>query len=265
MAEKRYYWLKLQEDFFKSLRIKKLRKLAGGDTFTIIYLKMQLMAIKSEGVLTYKGIEPTFADEIALDMDEDPDNVRLTVAYLLNCGLLETSDDKEFFIPYAVENTGREGSSAQRVREYRERKALQCNTAVTETPLLCYGEKEKEKEKDTERDIKSVGAPAEASPTPEFGPVLQEAFEDWLKYKRERREAYKPTGLKSLATQIKNQAAIHGEEAVASLIRQCMASNWKGIIFDRLQNKTQSYGRSSTGFETSNPFAEMLAEERGRR
>lgn len=111
----------------------------------------------------------------------------------------------------------------------------------------------------------SVGAPAEAPPTPEFGPVLQEAFEDWLKYKRERREAYKPTGLKSLTTQIKNQAAIHGEENVAALIRQCMASNWKGIIFDRLQGKTQSYGRSSTGFETSNPFAEMLAEERGRR
>ena len=33
---KRYYWLKLQDDFFKSKRIKKLRKIAGGDTYTII-------------------------------------------------------------------------------------------------------------------------------------------------------------------------------------------------------------------------------------
>ena len=133
---------------------------------------------------------------------------------------------------------------------------------------VCGGRENKDKDKDKvkEESEKEEKPPAASpAPTPEFGPVLQEAFEDWLKYKRERREAYKPTGLKSLTTQIKNQAAIHGEDVVAALIRQCMASNWKGIIFDRLQGKIPSYGRSSTGFETSNPFAEMLAEERGRR
>ena len=56
MAENRYYWLKLQEDFFDSKRIKKLRRIAGGDTYTIIYLKMQLKALKTNGVLEYTGI-----------------------------------------------------------------------------------------------------------------------------------------------------------------------------------------------------------------
>ena len=46
MSENRYYWLKLKDDFFTSKRIKKLRNLAGGDTLTIIYLKMQLKSIK---------------------------------------------------------------------------------------------------------------------------------------------------------------------------------------------------------------------------
>ena len=36
---KRYYWLKLQQDFFSSKRIKKMRRLPGGDTLSIIYLK----------------------------------------------------------------------------------------------------------------------------------------------------------------------------------------------------------------------------------
>ena len=36
---KKYYWLKLKEDFFRDKKIKKLRKIAGGDTYTIIYLK----------------------------------------------------------------------------------------------------------------------------------------------------------------------------------------------------------------------------------
>lgn len=77
MEEKRYYWLKLKEDFFSSRRIKKLRNMAGGDTYTIIYLKMQLLAMKTEGVLTWTGLEDNFADELALDLNEKPDVVAL--------------------------------------------------------------------------------------------------------------------------------------------------------------------------------------------
>ena len=99
MAEgKRYYWLKLYDDFFGSLRIKKLRKMAGGDTYIIIYLKMQLKAMKSEGVLRFKGVEADFVEELALDLDEEPDNVRVVLAYLVSCGLCETSDNINFSI-----------------------------------------------------------------------------------------------------------------------------------------------------------------------
>ena len=153
IAGKRYYWLKLQDGFFDSKRIKKLRKLAGGDTYTIIYLKMQLLAMKNSGVLVYTGLEPTFAEELALDLDEAPDNVAVTVNYLLNCGLLETSDDKEFFVPYAVLNTGSESASTQRVRDHRTRKALHCNADVTDVKRICNVEKEKEKEIEKEIEI----------------------------------------------------------------------------------------------------------------
>lgn len=149
---KRYYWLKLQDDFFKSKRIKKLRKIAGGDTYTIIYLKMQLLAMKNGGVLEYTGLEQTFSDELALDLDEEPENVSVTVNFLLSCGLLETSNNKEFFVPYAVLNTGSEGASAKRVREHRERKALQCNADVTDVKQIGNGEKEIEIEKETETE-----------------------------------------------------------------------------------------------------------------
>lgn len=67
-----------------------------------------------------------------------------------------------------------------------------------------------------------------------FGDELTAAFSDWLAYKREKRQDYKPTGLKSLVTQARKYAAQYGEQAVADLIRVCMASNWQGIIFDRL-------------------------------
>ena len=141
MAEgKRYYWLKLYDDFFGSLRIKKLRKMAGGDTYIIIYLKMQLKAMKSEGVLRFKGVEADFVEELALDLDEEPDNVRVVLAYLVSCGLCETSDNINFFLPYSVENTGSETASAQRVRDFRAKQSLQCNTDVTQVKQLGNGE-----------------------------------------------------------------------------------------------------------------------------
>lgn len=149
----RYYWLKFKEDFFDSKRIKKLRNMAGGDTYCIIYLKMQLKALKTGGVLEFTGVESEFADELALDLDEKPDDVRVTLLFLLQYGLCECSDNVHYFLPWVEANTGSETDSTQRVREYRERqKSLQCNATVTKVKRIGNAEIEKEKEKEKEID-----------------------------------------------------------------------------------------------------------------
>lgn len=169
MSDKRYYWLRLYDDFFDSLRIKKLRRMAGGDTYTIIYLKMQLKAMKTGGVLTFTGIESDFADELALDIDESADDVRVTLAFLQSCGLVECSDNVNFFLPYAVANTGSETASTQRSRDCRARKALQCNINATELQRECNVEKDTIDiviDRDRERDIDRGGTGEEDTPSP---------------------------------------------------------------------------------------------------
>lgn len=151
---KKYYWLKLKEDFFEQRVIKKLRKIAGGDTYTIIYLKLQLLAMKNEGKLIFENVEDDFASEMALELDEDVENVKVTLMYLEKNNLIETISRDEFLLPEVLEVTGSETASAIRVREHRERKkTLQCNTdvtscneAVTDLKQKCSVEKEKEKE-----------------------------------------------------------------------------------------------------------------------
>lgn len=154
MAEpKRYFWLKLHKDFFQRKEIKRLRKIAGGDTYTIIYLKMLLRSIMNEGKLYFDGLETDFAAEVALDLDESEENVQITITYLLNSGLLEMRSDDEYYLPDTKNSTGCETAVAARVRRHREKqKALQCNTDVTQVKHLCNGEIEKEldKEKDIE-------------------------------------------------------------------------------------------------------------------
>ena len=155
MAEpKRYFWLKLHKDFFQRKEIKRLRKIAGGDTYTIIYLKMLLRSIMSEGKLYFDGLEEDFAAEVALDLDESEENVQITITYLLNSGLLEMRSDDEYYLPDTKNSTGCETAVAARVRRHREKqKALQCNTDVTQVKHLCNGEIEIEKELDKEKDI----------------------------------------------------------------------------------------------------------------
>jgi predicted phage replisome organizer len=164
VAEKRYYWLKLKEDFFASKRVKKLRQMAGGDTYLIIYLKLQLKAMKNDGVIKFDHLEDTIADELALDLDESADNVKVTLSYLIGCGLAETNAEASLlFLPYAVENVGSEGASAKRMRDARERSKLvdgQENvTLCAQSATLCehrYGEIEKEIEKEKDIDINSA-------------------------------------------------------------------------------------------------------------
>ena len=154
MAEKRYYWMKFQRDFFTSLRIKKLRRLAGGDTYTIIYLKLQLLSIVSEGYLKFKHVLETFEEEMAEEIDEDVENVQVTISYLLACGLMIQTEDT-YFLPYAAENIGSESASTQRVRDYRERqKTLHCNADVTEVKRIGNVEKEIDIEKDKDKRIR---------------------------------------------------------------------------------------------------------------
>lgn len=81
MAEKKYYWLKMTDQFFEDKAIKKLRKIAGGDTYTIIYLKMLLTAIKQGNKMYFEGIEDDFMEELALELDEDTDNVKVRVMF----------------------------------------------------------------------------------------------------------------------------------------------------------------------------------------
>lgn len=173
-STKKYYWLKLKEDFFRDKKIKKLRRIAGGDTFTIIYLKMQLLSLKREGKLLYEGVEENFVEELALEIDEEPDNVKMTVAFLLSNRLIEEIDEDEYMLPQAVESMGSESSSAARMRKHRANKkkelptpenagalpgentqVSQCDAQVTKSDTELEKETEQEKEKEKETDLQT--------------------------------------------------------------------------------------------------------------
>lgn len=153
MLNKRFYWLKLKEDFFKSKEMKKLRKVAGGDTYVIIYLKMQLLSLKNDGKLYFEGVDDDFASELALELDEEIENVRMTLNFLEHCNLLECISGEEYFLPAIPEVTGSETASTIRSRKCRalqnETNMLQCNTKALQNEKNATTEI---RERDRDRD-----------------------------------------------------------------------------------------------------------------
>ena len=71
--------------------------------------------------------------------------------------------------------------------------------------------------------------------------LLRGKIEDWLDYKWERKEPYKETGLKILMTRIENYTEKFGEEKIVELIDECMANNYKGIIFEKLDKQSNTF------------------------
>lgn len=177
MANKKYYWLRLKEGWFDSKLIKKLRRIAGGDTYTIIYLKMQLLSLKNEGKIYFENVEDSFAEELALELDEEVDNVIVTMNFLQKYGLMEVDGTDEYALTEVPNCIGSETDSAERMRKCRdnknkkllEEKTSQCDSLVTTSDTEIDIEKkidiDIEIETETENNI--CAEPVTSAPEPE--------------------------------------------------------------------------------------------------
>lgn len=165
---KKFYWLKLKEGFFGEKEIKKLRRIAGGDTYTIIYLKLMLLSLRDNGRLYYEGIEDSFYEELALEIDEEPDNVKVTLLYLQKMGLMEEISSTESFLTRIPECVGKETEKAALMRKSRARKkALESGNNVTEAlPPVTESYPEIDKEREVELEIEGESKSVPDSPNP---------------------------------------------------------------------------------------------------
>lgn len=134
---KRYYWIKLKTDFFNQETIDFMLSQENGFQYVVLYQMLCLQAANNGGELSSKigeVIIPYDAEKITRDTKWfSYDTVVVALELFKRLGLIYEEEGKFLKIANFEEMVGSEGSSAKRVREYRERqKALQCNTNVTQ-------------------------------------------------------------------------------------------------------------------------------------
>lgn len=254
MAEnRRYYWIKLKEDFFIDKRIKRLRRIYGGDTYTIIYLKLLLLSLKDSGKLYYDGVETDFIKELALTIDETEDDVMVTVNYLVAQNLMEViMENDEYFLTELPSLIGSETASTRRSRKSREQKALQSGNSATPCNLLkqnCNGEIEKEIDIEIEIEIEKEGEIEEQNlPHIFYGEYKNIRLTD-EEYRKltDKLQSHTDTMIEKLSRYIKSSGKIYQDHYVTIL-------NWYEQDKERLSqinNKSGSSKTYSTNYEDS--------------
>lgn len=257
MAEKKYYWLKLPRNFFGKHYIKILRAKENGELLVLFYMWMLTEAIDHEGRLRYSEDIPYDEEMLAEASGFALHIVTQALQQFTKLQLVITESDGTLFMPKSIEMIGSESASAQRVREYRERKnskekkpetventesndnVTKCNSDVQKSNI------EKELEKELEKENKKRGKRETTQSTferllPEYtiSDVMADKLREWFKYKTERKDGYKEQGMKSLLKQVANKVSVYGDTAVCNLIDECMSNGWKGIIWDKLQSSS---------------------------
>ena len=151
---KKYYWLKLDRNFFKRHDIQVIESMENGKDYVLFYLKLLVESIDHEGQLRFNQTIPYDEKMLAIITNTNVDVVRQAIKLFTNLNLMEIFDDKTIYLSETQKMLG-ESTSTHRVQAFRERqKTLQIKEKnVTETLPKRKNETQLEKEIDIELDI----------------------------------------------------------------------------------------------------------------
>lgn len=201
------------------------------------------------------------------DLDSVPDAV--AIAFDLLRPVLDKAKERA--------ESGKKGGSKPEANAKQTASSPEAPAKLGETPSKKEGEKEKENENEVEKECEVENnsfpknqAPAKLppsnTPTPKpqnsefspftFSPNLDAKLRQWFTYKAQRREGYTQQGKQALLSQIAKYLESYPDSAICALIDECMAANWKSVVFDRLNKNPAAYTGNSPdkpGFRDYDP------------
>jgi len=92
---------------------------------------------------------------------------------------------------------------------------------------------------------KGAGAPGGGLDGRQFSDAVKAIVKEWIAYKEEKKQGYKPMGLKNLLTQVENKLKEFPEDRVIYAISDSMACNYQGIIWAKASQPEKPRGRAA--------------------
>lgn len=136
--DKKYWWMRLKENFFDEEQIDWLLEQKNGRDYCIFYLKLCLKSLKNEGVLLRKIGDfyiPYDIDKIAEFTKFDRDTVAVAIELLKRIGLISIEADGTIYMNQVDELTGVSSKKADDMRALRKKQKLELASQKT-VPMI---------------------------------------------------------------------------------------------------------------------------------
>ena len=188
---KRFFWLKLKEDFFEDETIEWLEEQPNGKEYVLFYLKMCLKSLKHDGKLYREvgtRIIPYDIKKLSEITKTPVDTVMIATKVLSEIGLVQRMDDETLYMNQVMNMTGKSDSTnAERQRRFRERqkqKLLASNVTDNVTPITLHSNESIEN-RDKSIELDSIGdkppkTPAKPPKKRAFIPPTLEEVNDYI-------------------------------------------------------------------------------------
>lgn len=184
---KKYFWLKLKDDFFDDDTISYIEEQENGVLYVNFYLKMCLKSLKTDGKLIRlvgETLIPYDANSLSKLTNTPVDTVLVAMKLFESIGLVKIMDSGEIYMSQINEMIGSETDKASTMRRIRAENKNGNN--VTEMLPKCYTEIEREKELDKEiyleQETEREGE--ELSPTLDAKKIyLKKIYDSWSSHR----------------------------------------------------------------------------------
>ena len=157
---KKYYYLRLKDNFFDSDELKILESMKDGYLYSNILLKLYLRSLKNDGKLVVNDRIPYNAEMLASVTGHQVGTVKQALSMFKDLGLIDVLENGAIYMLDIQNFIGRGSSEADRKREYRQR--IESDRTNVQTNLRQISDKnppeieiELEKDIEIEREIHS--------------------------------------------------------------------------------------------------------------
>ena len=276
-------WIKITTDIFDDEKILLIESLPDSYAIITVWFKLLCLAGKQNNSGVFMMGRIAYTDKmLATIFRMKETTVTMAIQTFEQFGMVEIIDGV-ITIPNWNKHQSLDAYEKKKERDrlyQAERRAAQkalvaksSDSHTTQSSDIVVSEEDKEKDidKEKEEEKKSVRETTHTIfkrllPDYVLSDDLKAKMAEWFTYKTERKEPYKETGMKALLRKVENNAMLFGDQAVCELIDESMSNGWKGIIFDRLQQKTQpsrqSYKKATVAEQLDDSY-HMMADWAG--
>lgn len=251
---KRYYYMRLKENFFDSDEMKILESMPDGYLYSNILLKLYLRSLKYNGRLMFNDLIPYTPPILATVTGHPVGVVEKALDIFGKLGLIEVMESGAIYMLNIQEFIGKTTTEADRRRKYDREIAAEKQKEISKKSVRNLGEisgkstPEIEIEKDTEIEIEIEEPPAPIHPyamerickEKGLSESLSRKVLQWCEYRMENYEdSFLPKRFNTLISNVLAKSKKYGEEAVINQIGTAIDNHWKGMNLDKLDKKEE--------------------------